>query len=148
MTREIKFRAWDNKRGIFIGNDLLFAFANCALYYQRDKVIELRDGLQNPYLGDRNNELEMDLIYLQYTGLKDKNGKEIYEGDVVRIWADPKDYNGYKGHNYIGVVEWDEFILGFILSDGHGLKDFEFIEIVGNIYENPELLNKEGEYVK
>lgn len=82
---------------------------------------------------------------MQYTGLKDKNGKEIYEGDVVRIWADPKDYNGYKGHNYIGVVEWDEFILGFILSDGHGLKDFEFIEIVGNIYENPELLNKEGE---
>ena len=49
MTREIKFRAWDNKRRIFVGNDLLFAFANCALYYQRDKVIELRDGLQNPY---------------------------------------------------------------------------------------------------
>ena len=86
-----------------------------------------------------------DGVLLQYTGLKDKNGKEIYEGDVVRIWADPKDYNGYKGHNYIGVVEWDEFILGFISSDGHGLKDFEFIEIVGNIYENPELLNKEGE---
>ena len=85
---------------------------------------------------------------MQYTGLKDKDGKEIYEGDVVRIWADPKDYNGYKGHNYIGVVEWDEFILGFILSDGHGLKDFEFIEIVGNIYENPELLNKKGEQWK
>ena len=89
-----------------------------------------------------------DGVLLQYTGLKDKDGKEIYEGDVVRIWADPKDYNGYKGHNYIGVVEWDEFILGFILSDGHGLKDFEFIEIVGNIYENPELLNKKGEQWK
>ena len=34
MTREIKFRAWDNKRRYFIGNDLLFAFANCALYYR------------------------------------------------------------------------------------------------------------------
>ena len=97
------------------------------------------------YLNE-HSRIEIDPKTLdQYTGLKDKNGKEIYEGDVVRIWADPKDYNGYKGHNYIGVVEWDEFILGFILSDGHGLKDFEFIEIVGNIYENPELLNKEGE---
>ena len=101
MSREIKFRAWDKKRRFFIGNDLLFAFANCALYYQRERVVEMRNGLQNPYLTDRNNELEMDLIYLQYTGFKDINGREIYEGDVVRIWADPKDYNGYKGHTSI-----------------------------------------------
>ena len=130
MSREIKFRAWDrdnNKMIYWTLNDLLVRFGDPKYQYN----VEDRPS----FLFDWN----------QYTGLKDKNGKEIYEGDVVRIWADPKDYNGYKGHNYIGVVEWDEFILGFILSDGHGLKDFEFIEIVGNIYENPELLNKEGE---
>ena len=77
---------------------------------------------------------------LQFTGLLDINGKEIFEGDIVRFWANPKDYGGYKGHDYIASVEWDEFSVGFILSDGHGLGDFEFLQVVGNIYQNPELL--------
>jgi len=122
MSREIKFRVW-------------------STFHDKKEFIYLNKFTSKDLKSCDNWKV------MQYAGLKDKNGKEIYEGDVVRIWADPKDYNGYKGHNYIGVVEWDEFILGFILSDGHGLKDFEFIEIVGNIYENPELLNKEG-YVK
>lgn len=129
MSREIKFRAWDKETKSMI---------------KEVWEIGLKSNYNQPWLiGDDKRTDNFELM--QYTGLKDKDGKEIYEGDVVRIWADPKDYNGYKGHNYIGVVEWDEFILGFILSDGHGLKDFEFIEIVGNIYENPELLNKDGE---
>ena len=129
MSREIKFRAWDKETKSMI---------------KEVWEIGLKSNYNQPWLmGDDKRTDNFELM--QYTGLKDKDGKEIYEGDVARIWADPKDYNGYKGHNYIGVVEWDEFILGFILSDGHGLKDFEFIEIVGNIYENPELLNKEGE---
>lgn len=129
MSREIKFRAWDKETKSMI---------------KEVWEIGLKSNYNQPWLiGDDKRTDNFELM--QYTGLKDKDGKEIYEGDVVRIWADPKDYNGYKGHNYIGVVEWDEFILGFILSDGHGLNDFEFIEIVGNIYKNPELLNKEGE---
>ena len=135
MSREIKFRAKRLNNNEFV------------IGYYLPMVYEYNHFIYLPleYLNE-HSRIEIDPKTLgQYTGLKDKNGKEIYEGDVVRIWADPKDYNGYKGHNYIGIVEWDEFILGFILSDGHGLKDFEFIEIVGNIYENPELLNKEGE---
>ena len=135
MGREIKFRAKRLNNNEFVTGYYL------PMFYGYKHFIYL----PLEYLNE-HSRIEIDPKTLdQYTGLKDKNGKEIYEGDVVRIWADPKDYNGYKGHNYIGVVEWDEFILGFILSDGHGLKDFEFIEIVGNIYENPELLNKEGE---
>ena len=135
MSREIKFRAKRlNNNEFVIGYYLPMVYGHKHFIY-----------LPLEYLNE-HSRIEIDPKTLgQYTGLKDKDGKEIYEGDVVRIWADPKDYNGYKGHNYIGVVEWDEFILGFILSDGHGLKDFEFIEIVGNIYENPELLNKEDE---
>lgn len=135
MSREIKFRA---KR--LNNNEFVTGYYLPMVYGHKHFIY-----LPLEYLNE-HSRIEIDPKTLdQYTGLKDKNGKEIYEGDVVRIWADPKDYNGYKGHNYIGVVEWDEFILGFISSDGHGLKDFEFIEIVGNIYENPELLNKEGE---
>jgi uncharacterized phage protein (TIGR01671 family) len=82
---------------------------------------------------------------VQFTGLHDKNWKEIFEGDIVRFWANPKDYGGYKGHDYIASVEWDEFSVGFILSDGHGLRDFEFLQVVGNIYQNPELLGGEND---
>lgn len=127
MTRKIKFRAWDNKRRIFVGNDLLFAFANCALYYQRDKVIELRDGLQNPYLADPNNELEMDLIYLQYTGFKDIYGREIYEGDVVYICG-------------LG-----NYLVRDIRADYDTLLENDLGEIIGNIYENPELIGDKND---
>ena len=153
MSREIKFRAWDNKRRIIVGNDLLFAFANCALYYQRDKVIELRDGLQNPYLADRNNELEMDLIYLQYTGLKDKNGKEIYEGDLIKF-INLMPIEAKEEIAEVKFVLEDNFlpyIYPFvnISSYNYETKHFEGFgvnskdcEVIGNIYENSELLNK------
>lgn len=125
MTREIKFRSWDKILKIMSYNSV------DAINFKGQ--ILLNDGKFH----DIN---KTDYILMQYTGVVDKNGKDIYEGDIVRIWANPRDYGGYKGHNYTGVVEYEEFSLGFILSDGHGLRDFEFIEIIGNIYENPELL--------
>jgi uncharacterized phage protein (TIGR01671 family) len=124
MSREIKFRAWDKKTerfqsGFHLTSDGKIIFA-CLI----------------------DNE---DYILSQFTGLLDKNWKEIFEGDIVRFWANPKDYGGYKGHDYIASVEWDEFSVGFILSDGHGLRDFEFLQVVGNIYQNPELLGGQDE---
>jgi len=123
MNREIEFRARLIKDKFWLDH---FRISNCGscIYghgetYKRDEV-----------------ELT------QYTGLKDKNGKKIFEGDVVKFWANPKNYGGYKGHNYIAAVEWDQAFLQFIFSDGHGLKDFEFLEVVGNIFENPELLTE------
>jgi uncharacterized phage protein (TIGR01671 family) len=128
MKREIKFRAWDTKVGeMFEVHEL----------YLADNSNTFGKGI----LDEHNDFHPMDEIELmQFTGLLDKNGKKIFEGDVVRFWANPKDYGGYKGHNYIAAVEWDQAFLQFIFSDGHGLKDFEFLEVVGNIFKNPELL--------
>ena len=83
---------------------------------------------------------------MQYTGLKDKNGKEIYEGDVVRIPDDYEEY-GFMAGEQREVYYFDGcFRLkpkkentrdrGNTIMD-----DMEKCEVIGNIYENPELLN-------
>ena len=92
-----------------------------------------------------------EMVIIQYTGLKDKNGKEIYEGDIV----------GFKRKEILhtlhhSVVEWDDMKAGFFLTRVHmfpkkqdsSIRN-EFInaknkEVIGNIYENPELLKKEA----
>lgn len=89
---------------------------------------------------------------MMYTGLKDKNGKEIYEGDILATsnkesdgitdqWT--LDENGYTK------VLWDEenarftYSLWFPTDDTDSIYGWQYVEVIGNIYENPELLTKE-----
>ena len=80
---------------------------------------------------------------LQYTGLKDKNGKEIYEGDIVLIKLDEtstwyKTVVGFKKGAFIAnLIDKEDYVYIF----HHGFTDDDF-EIIGNIYENSELLEE------
>ena len=81
-------------------------------------------------------------ILMQYTGLKDKNGKEIYEGDILYVRYGPDALGGKQGGQYKTVswkVSGNKGRTGFNLSSA--IKNN--YEIIGNIYENPELIKKE-----
>jgi hypothetical protein len=109
--REIKFRSWDKKiKQMF------------------------------PAFGVNQNPVGINLLYLpgcefmQYTGLKDKTSKEIYEGDLVkyRDWEDD-----------VVALEWNDDTASFEFVNGESFDEVNLsqLEIVGNIYQNPKLQN-------
>lgn len=133
QVREIKFRVWDKygKYMRYLGDDshdsIEFFDENRASYYN----LQCGDG------GASTTEEDCDGYgfspLMQYTGLKDKNGKEIYEGDILIT----KDIEGGKYKTFVTHEN------GMFLSGEESLYDDVFLfeaEVVGNIYENPELL--------
>ncbi|WP_225261828.1 YopX family protein, partial [Streptococcus pneumoniae] len=133
-----------------------------CMFFQDSEIeeFELNDTLMNDYITAYPDEIEL----MQSTGLFDRNGKEIFEGDILKFNDEWNEYchEGYvdgsvEGVNYVEVVRSEIcFEFGktkypdsslFILMEDEQLnfkdfiksEDFEF-EIIGNIYENPELL--------
>ena len=112
--REIKFRAWD----------------------KYNKMILTWKSLKDSFFYDFEDE---GYFYMQYTGLKDKKGKEIYEGDILGLY----DF-GQDTYNELVEIKWDKEEACFSAEGGDeyeclgNLRD-DF-EIIGNIYENKELV--------
>lgn len=141
--REIKFRAW-NKNNNKMGK---VTYLNLDIPW-----IEL-DG----YSGNLTwGGLNPDCIVMQYTGLKDKNGKEIYEGDIVKdkvnnfVWFYLITTVGSMGNNLFAICKWRNFtvidgetIIGSYFEGGNWMYILSTVEVIGNIYENPEILEKE-----
>jgi len=112
--REIKFRAWDKEHNVMRNFERIAGWSMSEL-----------------------NDKDTSQLYMQYTGLKDKNGKEIYEEDIVT-----------SKYQKLAKVVWVNEMASFATEtiDDIVKNEFQFClsditEIIGNIYENKELLN-------
>lgn len=144
MNRTIKFRAWDKKEEKF-DYDMFVDFEGDVWYYA-----EINYDTPNTEIDYNNSENRYELM--QYTGFKDKNGTEIYEGDIVRLYDIWDELTGgrEKGKQRICRVEYVGSGFLVVQGDEEGYERDLFmakindddLEVIGNIYENPELLER------
>ena len=83
----------------------------------------------------------------QCTGLKDRNGKLIWENDIVAYWDTYSTENGLAEADCIGKVVWDDETLSFQVTNRLSSESYEVLDecsVIGNIFDNPELLEREG----
>lgn len=120
QLRKIKFRAWH------LHENKMYDVYNLDLLFGRCWSKERRECL-----------LGCDIELMQYTGLKDKNGKEIFEGDIVEVEA-----QCIGGRDFKGVVKF--YDCSFFIDNGEDvILLFDEVDpriVLGNIYEHPELL--------
>jgi len=124
--RPIRFRAWDKSEGKWVdfGEVMIRVdgFLACAK--------------QGHWMVDTNV-----IEFSQYTGLHDKNGKEIYEGDILNYWHGLNDCDGrVEVDMECGITLIERYKDGD--TDYWDLEPNMEFEVIGNIYENPELLGK------
>ena len=82
----------------------------------------------------------------QCTGLKDKNGKLIWENDIVAYWDAYSTESGYAEADCIGKVVWDDETISFQVTNRLSAESYEVLDecsVIGNIFDNPELLESE-----
>ena len=145
--REIKFRAWDKQEGCWLDKNHAFDYAAKETKLIYCDIEGVAVGNDTVYLLDECGNweyLSRDRFELmQFTGLHDKNGKEVFEGDIVNFKEGKTYHYGMPG----ATVEYYEGAF-FPFADREDNAPYPYpeeCEVIGNIYENPNLIEKEGD---
>jgi|GEM_PF-1507365 len=141
-SNRLKFRAWDEDNEVMYYSDK--EYEDCFFGFDKGVVVAWLRKIVPQTLDEATHEVGEPIKAWQFTGLQGKNGKEIYEGDVVKMIGEDVEVSGE--------VVWD--VDGFIVKFGKyvevepclqgnfahlGNKDWE---VIGNIYESPNLLEE------
>jgi uncharacterized phage protein (TIGR01671 family) len=124
MNREIKFRMWTGSKMIYDTHNVIECLKQQIEHNNGDKYGYDHVGLHNS-------------SFMQYTGFRDKIGVDIYEGDIVKV-SDPYNIDGAE------IVFSHEYLGGWVITNSKNNLNLgtrqHYIKVIGNIYENPELL--------
>lgn len=130
--REIKLRAWNKKYSFMFDNHIVFPSDNCNFYYDVDLHPERPE---HRSLTPGKTGIT-DILIMQYSGLKDENDRELYEGDILT-----------DNLGQILQVKFEDCAFRLVFKNSFGAwtnirdhRDAYKMQLIGNIYENPELL--------
>jgi len=165
MSREIKFRAWltlsdydeeDNDKDFHAMATKISVHEGSDIGFSTDHGRDIFGGDVFDRALDNGNVYEYEdwclwegrCELMQYTGLKDKNGVEIYEGDILQIIVD--ELGEHIVQHYEVAFEAPSFVCKHTINPEyiggtHPLREVEDFEVIGNIYENPELLKQHND---
>lgn len=130
MSRQLKFRVFDFFKKCWVKSWVDHCSQSIAFLPEESDTDEHTVEFFDAFNGS-------EFIFQQFTGLKDKNGIEIYEGDIVKATSDQ-----YENENFVGKVIFDEgcFLTWVNKNDIRGIWGEDDIEVIGNIFENSDLL--------
>lgn len=156
MNREIKFRVWDKRSKTMIGPRKYLGWYDVLSPY--DPFTIARQNINDDYLTNDSEKwlewwrklLEENFITMQFTGIQDKNNKDIYEGDLIRVNSVKITNNEVKkDDSYVLQIFYSEIEAAFKAATPKGVREgvlggnliiYSSIEVIGNVFENPELL--------
>ena len=137
--REIKFRAWDKEYEKMFTNEILLKATGGMVEIANEELKKMDSTLCKGGLFIPTKDKNMTIM--QYIGLEDKHGEEIYERDVVYIIPEDE----------YGIVGWDNETARYVVIFAGIVTDFDAwdgadLEVIGNIYENPDIMEGIDEF--